>query len=192
MTSLISEELISSLRSTWNAPKRQVLFTPPEINSEWQFKFDTAKNQIKPGKGVTLGFVGGRGNGKTQMAVELMRILTENGHSAYFTTAAQLFMELKDSRPWNKDAEFSELDVVTKYRKPRLMVIDEFGKSSDAPWLNSVVFDLLNWRHNDVKDTILIDNNTLTDFEILVGPSMASRINQGGGIIEFTWPSFRQ
>jgi DNA replication protein DnaC len=191
---VITPETVKQLRSTWNAPKRQILFTPQRgVESDapdWWIKFESAKAQIQPGYGVTLAFVGGRGNGKTQMAVELMKLLTEHGQSALYTTSVQFFMELKAT--YKSENQTTEAEVLEIYRKPRLLVIDEFGKSSDAPWLNMLMFDLFNSRYQDMKDVILIDNSTPAAFEETVGPSMASRINEGGGIIEFTWPSFRR
>jgi DNA replication protein DnaC len=191
MQNTVTVEEVNALRSTWNAPERQYRFSPSKSfdNSDWFLKLETVKECIRPGNGATLAFVGGRGNGKTQMAVEMMKLLTSAGHSCLFTTSTGLFMEFKET--FGSSATKTELEVMTKFRRPRLLIIDEFGKSTDAPWLNSLLFELLNSRHNAMKDTILIDNSTPAKFELLVGDSMASRINQGGGIIEFTWPSFR-
>jgi len=54
-----------------------------------------------------------------------------------------------------------------------------------------MLFELLNRRYNDLKDTILIANKSKAEFQDYIGPSLASRMNETGGIVECNWPSFR-
>lgn len=185
----LSDEQVASLRVTWNAPKRHVL-TTPKFEGAWNEKLEQLKTIIKPGRGVIVALTGGRGNGKTQMAVEVMRLMTQNGWTCLFTTSVELFVEFKES--FKKETGVTELEILKAYRRPRLLVIDEFGKSSDGPWLNTLLFEILNARYNDMKDTILIDNRSKEEFELAVGSSIASRINEGGGIIECKWETYRK
>ena len=136
-----------------------------------------------------MALTGGRGNGKTQLAVEAMRMVTRAGGPVLFSTAISFFAEVKST--FSRESEFTEKQVADKYRRPRLLVVDEVGKRGGSDWENNLLFDVLNSRYNDIKDTILIDNRSPKEFEEWIGPSVASRMSEGGGIIECNWGSFR-
>lgn len=177
---------IANLRSNWNAPTRQVA-TKPKLEGPWLEKMNLINSKM--GAGTIFGLVGIRGCGKTQLGVEAMRHVTKNLRSAYFTTALQFFMEIKST--YRKDASKDESQIIGKFRKYSLLVIDEIGKRGESEWENNMLFELINWRYNDMKDTILIDNRTKQEFVETIGPSLASRMQECGGIIECGWESFR-
>lgn len=176
-----------SLRTNWNAPERHVAKRLGTNPHPWREKLAAVGGRI--GKGMMVGLVGGRGTGKTQLAVEVMRESTRHGRSALFTTAMDFFIEIK--RTYRKDSEQDERAVLGRYKRRKLLVIDEIGKRSESEWENNLLFTVLNSRYNDVLDTILIDNRSKEDFVATIGPSLADRMNECGGIIECNWPSFR-
>lgn len=184
----VKVQKIGALRYSWNAPPRHVGFHPGN-EGEWGKRLEQAKYKLC-GNGVILALVGTRGNGKTQLAVELMKWRTESLRSALFATAVEFFMDIKAT--YKADCRTSEADVLRLYGKPSLLVIDEVGKRGQSDWENNLLFQLLNSRYNNMKDSVLIDNNGKEAFIEAIGPSLASRMNEGGGIIECTWPSFRQ
>lgn len=182
----LRRESVERLQSDTNAPKRHwdcIL----DMDGEWGQKLNSLRPRI--GSGFMVAFVGTRGNGKTQMAVQLIRDATERLLSARFCTASEFFMAIKST--YKKESSETEFDVVVCYRAPKLLVIDEIGKRSDSEWENTLLFELLNKRYNDMTDTIVIDNRSSAEFQAAIGPSLASRIAESGGIIEFNWPSFR-
>jgi DNA replication protein DnaC len=139
---------------------------------------------------MLIALVGGRGPGKTQMAVELMRDVTAQKKSAFYTTATEFFVRVKSS--YRDDGQKAEGEILKTLRKYRLLVIDEIGKRAETQWENNLLFELINGRYNDMTDTVVIDNNEPEKFAESVGPSIASRINETGGIVHCVWPSFRQ
>lgn len=180
---------IGVFREKWNAPKRHALFKPP-LDGAWGAELTKLKSMLEPSTGRILALVGGRGNGKTQLAVELMKARTAALKSALFSSAVEFFIKIKST--YRKDSETDEMEVLKEFQKPSLLVIDEIGKRGGSEWENTMLFELLNRRYNDMTDTILIDNRTKTEFAETIGPSLASRMNEGGGIIECAWGSFRQ
>jgi hypothetical protein len=54
-----------------------------------------------------------------------------------------------------------------------------------------LLFTLIDARYNDMKDTVLLDNNEPAQFEATMGPSIISRLNEAGGLIHCNWASFR-
>lgn len=124
------------------------------------------------------------------MAVELMKDVTARGRSALFRTATELLMIFKSAyRPESGD---SELDVLRQHRRPSLLVIDEFARRAETHWEDNLLFELLNQRYADVTDTVLLCNLARPELIECLGPSLTSRIVEGGGIVECTWPQFRK
>lgn len=173
------------LRESWNLPER-FKATAPERIGPWGETLIGIQEKL--GSGFTVALIGNRGSGKTQLAAELMKVVTENGRMAYYTTATGFFMRVKASY----GTEESELDVINAFRKPRLLVIDEAGKQPEKEWHSNLMFELLNARYGDMTDTILIDNRTKKELEAASGDSLVSRIRETGGVIDCNWPSFRK
>lgn len=180
---------IQEKREGWNAPRRHASFQPTQEGA-WGVELLKLKAMLEPSTGRILALVGGRGNGKTQLAVELMKARTAALKTALFSSAVEFFIKIKST--YRKDSDTDEMEVLREFQKPSLLVIDEIGKRGGSEWENTMLFELLNRRYNDMTDTILIDNRTKTEFAETIGPSLASRMNEGGGIIECTWGSFRQ
>jgi DNA replication protein DnaC len=180
---------ISRLRETWNAPKRHVerITLNPDA-TEWNECHRKLKAML--GSGFTVALVGIRGPGKTQMAVELMREVTNRQRTAYYCSAMDYFMRIKDA--FHPDRKERQEDAQRFFAKPRLLVVDEMHVRSDSVWEDNMLADLINKRYNGLLDTVLISNETVAQFTKSVGASIMDRLNETGGIVEATWPSFRQ
>lgn len=178
---------IETLRSVWNAPRRHVQATGIDRSGKWGEAERKLLNRI--GTGYMVALIGIRGSGKTQLGIEIMRATTERLKSALYCTATGFFLDLTpDAR---KESGRCEKSIINDYAKPSLLVIDEFGKRGDSDWETRLLFHLLDRRYLDCKDTILIANQTREEFEKTVGPSIASRMSETGGIYECNWESYR-
>lgn len=181
-------EKMTDARRKWNAPKRAIVLENPDKTGPWGETL--AKLEPKLGTGFMIALIGGRGPGKTQMGVELMKSHTKKGKFARYVTATEFFMTIKQTyKPTATDSEF---DAIKDFRLPSLLVIDETGKRSESDWENRLLFELLDKRYQDMTDTLLISNEDHSQFIEAIGPSLASRMNETGGIIQCTWPSFRK
>jgi DNA replication protein DnaC len=128
---------------------------------------------------------GKRGPGKTQFAVELLRV-NRNG---YYATAVEFFMAVKSSYRDKGDGEES---VVKRFAKYALLILDEIGKRGETGWENSLLFEMIDRRYRNMRDTLIISNEDRARFEANIGPSIASRMSETGGLIDCTtWKSFR-
>jgi len=141
------------------------------------------------GKGVTVCLTGTRGNGKTQIGVEAILATTLKGNSAAFRTAQGMFMEFKGA--FGEEARRTELQVLERFRRPSLLVLDEIGQRTESEWENRTFFEVLNARYNDMSDTVLTCNLTIQELRQNLGPSLVDRMKEGGGMVECHWPSFR-
>ncbi len=177
---------IAMLRGDWNAPRRHVDFAPAVVGP-WGEALRKLASRL--GSGFLVALIGTRGNGKTQLAVELMKRVTDDLNFARFTTATRFFMAMKST--YRKDSTETEAGVLATFCKPSLLVVDEAARRAETTWENNLLFELLNSRYNEMKDTIMICNMGRAEFEQSLGASLVSRMNETGGIIECNWPSFR-
>lgn len=139
-------------------------------------------------KGFIAALVGGRGNGKTQLAV-CAAASKCNTQSVLYCTAMDFFIEIKST--FGRNDGDTERDVLSLYSRPSFLVIDEFDKRAATEWENNLLFYLIDRRYRAVKSTLVISNSTPTVFSESIGDSLVSRMNETGGIIICDWPSFR-
>lgn len=174
-------------RLDWNAPRRQLEKTDIDRSGAWGTKESDLRKML--GTGFLVALVGGRGPGKTQMGVELMKTHTNNLNSAYYNTLTGIFLEIKST--FKNDSNNTEEDLVRRMAKPSLLVIDEVGRRSDSDWENRIFFEIVDRRYREVRDTLLIANHTKEQFLQTIGESLASRMQETGGIVECNWESYR-
>lgn len=143
------------------------------------------------GNACILGLIGDRGTGKTQLAVELIRRTCIRKTTARYARIAELYMDVRATYGDN-DERLTEREVIDSYCRPRLLVLDEAHERDDTKtWMSSLLNLLVDRRYAEMKDTILIANLGVTEFIQSVGPTIASRMKEKGGVIECKWPGFR-
>lgn len=173
------------LTSAANVPRlhwtREVSY---EVSMPWQKRLSDLTAML--GRQMFIVLCGERGNGKTQIGVELIRhCITSRQAPGRFLVAMEFFIQLR--KTMKKDAGQAEDDVVAEFRKPSLLVIDEIGKRGQSEWENNMLFLLLNHRYNDMTDTLLICNLKPGDISESLGPSIMRRVNETGGVIHCDW-----
>lgn len=113
-------------------------------------------------KGVGLYYVGGRGCGKTHSAWEvclgyLDAHMTVYPYGARFTS--RVFMmpcdEMLEEIRATFDGEGSSSEVIMRYAKAGLLVIDDLGKEVPTEWVRSKLFQIVNYRYNNMLPTII-------------------------------------
>jgi DNA replication protein DnaC len=176
---------VSELIASAGIPKRHKCAT---INPDGEWGSTYQKLNQNLSTGFLSALIGTRGNGKTQIGVELVKSNAERLKTSRFCCATEFFMDIKAS--YRKEG-VSEKDVIKDYLKPSLLVMDEIGQRSDSEWENRLLFYLVNERYEDLKDTLFIGNLEPSQLVTALGPSIASRMNEAGGIIQCNWESFR-
>ncbi len=150
-----------------------------------------AKCEAALGTGFLLAIVGEHGGGKTQMGAELIKLASRERHMpCLFRSATEIFMIIKDT--FHPNSKRGSMDIMMELRKPGLLVIDEVSKRGETDWESTILFEIINQRYNDMKDTFLTSNLSVSDFRACVGRAVVSRLNESGGLIEVNWQSFRQ
>lgn len=170
-----------------NCPERQLNKTEFEPEPQWTAALDKIKSLA--GKGFICALIGKRGTGKTQIAVEAIRHVANDGRRAKYFTAMDFFLSVKSS--FRKDAEKTEQEILSTFYAPRLLVLDEMQERGETEWEDRLLTHLIDRRYADMKDTLLLSNLTEEEFKKSVGPSIISRLIETGGIIECNWTNFR-
>ena len=149
-----------------------------------------AREQIigKLGSGFTIALLGNRGPGKTQLAQQAIQAACQRGRVALYARAMTIFLALRATY----GSDVSEQSVIDLYGKPDLLVIDELQERGDTPWEDRVLSHLIDIRHGELLDTLLVANLTPGAFKKSLGPTIAERLRERGGIVECSWKSFRK
>lgn len=128
---------------------------------------------------------GGRGTGKTRMAIETLRHLVATQlFAGSYSTLEDYLRSVKGNDPdWNA--------VDDRYHVPRILVLDEVAKSGDSAWVEAQLFHLVNKRFADLKHTILLCASNPSEVNAILGPSILDRVQEYGALVHLPWKSFR-
>ncbi len=171
-------------------------------HKNWSESFDDAARVIQNAGILVL--LGDRGNGKTQMAVELIRKVCRE-HTIgleYFTygfnkpnfakyvRGREIGMKLREA--YDNNNTMSEQQAIDIFVQPHLLVIDECQERPDKDFEMRSLTLIIDKRYASCKPTVMVANCTPKQFTDIVGSSIADRIKEGGAYINFKWPSFRE
>ena len=180
-------ERIDRLINQCGLPSRHSKSFPRE-GKEWLATETRLKAKI--GSGFIIALCGGRGVGKTQLAESLARESASQNRSSRYITAMEFFLEIKAS--FRPDSTVTEKQVIEEFIRPKLLIIDETQERGETKWEDGLLTHLIDRRYRQERDTLLISNQTKEAFAESIGPSIASRIIETGGIVLCNWPSFRK
>jgi DNA replication protein DnaC len=161
-------------------------------HDQWFATFKAAKNVVERGGNALL--CGTRGGGKTRMAYEVARraVLPRDNSKPrrVFKTAMRIFLEIRST--YRRESKESELDIIDYLATCRLLVIDEVQERAESTFEAQKLTSIIDDRYRHKLPTILIANLSPESFRDALGPSICDRCNENGGLLEFTWPSFRK
>ena len=161
----------------------------------WAVAYDGALTVVKQGGMACV--LGQRGTGKTQLATELARafIITRNSERrdedapVMYVRAMELFATLRGA--FRKGSDQTEMDVLAKFRKVPLLIIDEIQERAQTEFEDRMLVLLLDQRYGDMKPTVLLSNLARAELAASLGKSIVSRIQESGTVIECNWQSYR-
>ena len=115
------------------------------------------------GKGLYF-YSNTKGSGKTRLAVSLGNVLLKNlKQQVKFITCSDLLKEIKNT--YNKDSKYSESQLVDSINKVNILIIDDIGVERPTPWVNEMLFNVLDNRMKYNKITIFTSNCNVEELE---------------------------
>ena len=159
-----------------------------KAKTESQIKAKTAAlnfiDAVDCGAFCSLIFIGTVGTGKTHLALSIIR---ECG--GLYRLSSNIVEELRCAKSFT--AKETEAEILDKYGRVRLLVIDEIGRGVAGAEEQYMLYQIINERYNRRKPTILISNQTKKDFLNYIGIAAADRLTESAQVVEFTWQSYR-
>ena len=133
--------------------------------------------------------VGGVGTGKTLLASAVVDALIDN-NKCEMIKVIDLIRHLKST--WSKDSEDTEEDIIKYFIKLDLLILDEVGSQFGSDTEKLFIFDIIDGRYQDMKQTVLISNLDIVGIKDVIGERCVDRLREGGGsMIAFDWKSSR-
>lgn len=117
------------------------------------------------------------GTGKTYVTHCIANMLADMGVPALFVTEAHLYAEIKAS--YNRGSNFDEADVLEKYERAPVLLIDDMFKTKITDWSEDKLFHLLDKRDCKGRVTIINSNynpNRISEMLPKNGGAVESRI----------------
>ena len=158
----------------------------PDDPGEWREPYTKARKVIKAG--AILSLVGGRGSGKTRLAIEVARRVNAKGTK--YMSAMDVFLRLQAC--YRKTAKETEVNVLNELSRCQVLILDEVQERGNTEWEDRVLTHLIDKRYGALLPTILIANLRPDELKKRLGSSIIDRMAEGGGLLEVTGQSHRR
>ena len=122
-----------------------------------------------------LMLTGGTGSGKTTIACAILKEYMYAGNrDCEFVTVPDLLLEIRST--FQKDSTVHEKDVIDRYTKADLLVLDDLGSEKVSEFALQSFYLILDRRIRDMKGTIVTTNLTIAEVKENYGARIASRL----------------
>ena len=129
---------------------------------------------------------GSTGLGKTFLSACIARTVSENGFSVVYDTAGEVFARF-EAQKFSRDEEDAReaRDDTRRYLRCDLLILDDLGSELTTPFVQSVLYQLVNSRLTAEKRTVISSNLTMDDVRGRYSPHIASRLEGEYRVLPF-------
>jgi DNA replication protein DnaC len=173
------EKNIQSVLQKTGVPK---MFLNPKSNTS---KFDLERGYY---------FHGPVGTGKTDTAISVLKNIILNTEPVFeygvyklpenLAMFASVPMMLLNIRSSFKSETSDEIDLIKKYVKPEILIMDDLGTEKVTEWVMQTLYVIINSRYEEEKQTLITSNNSLDEIRKNLNDKIASRITAMTDVIE--------
>lgn len=174
------------------------------LNDKNKYAYEISKkyaNEFKKYKkdGTGLIFIGSYGTGKTHLAAAICHELIKQNYQPIFGTMITLLEKIKATYD-DEYAKENEEQVIDKYTRCDLLVIDDLGKERPTEWAIEKLYYIINTRYERNLPVIITTNysiekliNRLTIKDnVETAEAIVSRLYEMCVGIQMEWEDFRK
>ncbi|PWK31780.1 ATP-binding protein [Pseudomonas sp. OV226] len=142
--------------------------------------------------GRNLLLCGNVGTGKTHLASSIVQqVVRQLGAVAVITSAAEIIRVFKGSM--DRDAGYSERDVIAELADLDLLVIDEVGAQAGTAYELAMLHEVFDRRYQLVRPTVVVSNMDAKGLGQYIGERALDRLRENKALLAgFTWDSERR
>lgn len=118
--------------------------------------------------------------GKTLLLTTTVTEALRNGRYARYVTEDDLLKELKEAI----SLYGSDRRVISRYASYDLLAIDEIGRGKQTEYSDTILFSIINKRHEGMRQTMLAGNLTVKELAAYYDDAQIRRLKDGGKVIE--------
>ncbi len=139
--------------------------------------------QFGPRSGNLL-LCGEPGLGKTFLSACVARVVSENGFSVVYDTAAHVFSRFESDKFQREDGEDAQSDV-NRCMQCDLLILDDLGTEMTTSFVQSALYQIVNGRLLSGKKTLINTNLSLDEIQRRYSPQIRSRLEGEYQILPF-------
>ena len=165
---------------------------PPDDRAKRDLVRDHANRYVEgwPDVPSVVLMIGAPGTGKGHVAYSILRSLRDVLDVVpWFAKLPDVIRDLREA--WGRHEGPTEAERLRKYREADLLVIDEISRHAFYGEPHRHLYDLVDYRVEWMRPTILTTNESLGEFEEIVGPAILSRIAGESGVWDFGETDYR-
>ena len=143
---------------------------------------------FNPNEPRNLMFYGGYGVGKSHLAKSITDGVIDKGYSAIFSSVPKLLTKFRST--YDKNAEFSEEELIEALNTVDLLVLDDLGAEKTTDWALEKLFEIVDYRQG--MCTVYTSNLTPRELLEKLGERNTSRIlNEDTEVIKMDGDNYR-
>ncbi|MDX2175092.1 MAG: ATP-binding protein [Candidatus Sumerlaeia bacterium] len=128
---------------------------------------------------------GGTGCGKTHLALAILRVVVEHGHTGLYVNFSDLLTRLRET--YGDASAETEAEVLGKVNTPELVVLDDLGAENTTDWVRDRLYLIINRRYESQRSVVLTTNCTIAELDQRLGKRTVSRLFE---MCPFQFPDF--
>lgn len=147
-----------------------------------------------PDESRNLLLKGSYGTGKSHLSVAAVKVLLDRGYTCLFLSVPKLLTKIKNT--YNRDAKWSEGDIMDYIQRVDLLVLDDVGteytnlRNDQDNWTQSKLFEIMDSRSG--RHTIYTTNLGSAELENKINSRNFSRMMEDTEIIIMDGPDYRK
>jgi DNA replication protein DnaC len=143
-------------------------------------------------KAGALFLCGTVGTGKSHLGCSILLSLMGQGDGfrGRYVSVMRMIREIRAT--YSRDAEKNEQDIIDYFTDLHLLVLDEVGVQLGTQAEKLLLFEVINGRYENERPTVLVSNLNVNGIGEYLGERSIDRLRENGGsVVAFTWPSYR-